>query len=310
MKTYEQMARDALRRIDDESRISRQRRQNAIRATVAVCCAVLTVFVGVGVPLLTKNEQPHPWDETVTPIATSVLQVAYLSENGWDRSVMEQQIETQMRYKLSVIDTRGLTTAQREALRQEKVQQMHQELSAYYEDYSNGAGGVNSAWNNALFMMLRGGSFQLELNEEKTVESIRAECDSIYGEAEFGIHSKNFVGQKVAYQAKRYDGMEQRMEKETRHGNVYLHAMSVTLDGDTCDRIRQDGYFYIRWKPSAKLYEVLNDDPKKALSDFSDQMTITVNYTDGSLESHQIDIVFHDDGNIGAVYQGLTRTEK
>lgn len=311
MKTYEQMAQDVLKRIDDVNIKRQHRRQNVLRAAVAVSCAVLTVLAGAGIPSLMPKESTTSSDGTVKPIATSVLQVAYLSENGWQSSAMKEQIETQMRYKLCVIDTRGLTTTQRETLRQEKVAQLEQELSEYYSDYNRNYGGsVNNAWSNALFIMLRGGVFQLDPDEEKTVESIRAECSSIYGEAEFGIHSVNLVGQKVAYHAKWYDGTEQRTEKETRHGNVYLHAMSVALDGTTYDRIRSDGDFYIRWKPSSKLYEFLNEDPNKALSDFSDQMTITVNYTDGSMESHQLDIVFHDDGNIGAVYQGFTQTEK
>ncbi len=316
MKTYEQMAQDALRRIDDENHIRRQRRQNAIRATVAVCCAVLTVLVGASIPLLTSDAPPPSSGGTVTPIATSVLQVAYLSENGWDRSVMKEQVETQMRYKLSVIDTRGLTSTQREALRQEMVAKQEQELLAFnpefYSGNSNsiGGGGVNNGWDNALFVTYRAGVFQLDIDEKKKVESIRAECDSIYGEAEFYIYSKNFVGKKVAYQAKWYDGTELCTEKETRHGNVYLYAKGIALDGDTYDLIQSDGGFYIRWKPSLKLYEVLNEDPNKALSDFSDQMTITVNYADGTLESHQLAIVFHDDGNIGVIYQGFTQTEE
>ena len=304
MKTYEQMAQDVLQRIEDINVRRRRRRQNTLRAAVAVSCVVLTVFAGAGIPSLMPKESTISSNGTVTPIATSVLQIAYLSENGWDRSAIKEQIETQMRYKLSVIDTRGLTTAQRETLRQEKVAQLEQELSEFYSEYSYGGGGVNSAWDNALFVTLRGGAFQLDADEEKTVESIRAQCSSIYGEAEFGIHSINLVGQKVAYQAKWYDGIEQRTEKETRHGNVYLHATSVTLDGSTYERIRADGVFYIRWKPSSKLYEALNDNPDRPLSEFSDQMTITVNYTDGSRDDHKIDIVFHDDGNIGAVYHG------
>ena len=313
MKTYEQMAQDVLQRIEDINVRRRRRRQNTLRAAVAVSCAVLTVLAGIGVPSLMPKESTTSADETVKPIATSVLQVAYLSENGWDRSEMKEQIETQMRYKLSVVDTRGLTTIQREALRQEMVAKQEQELLAFdpefYSGNSIGGGGVNNGWDNALFVTFCAGVFQLDLNEEKTVESIRAECRSIYGEAEFGIHSIKLVGQKVAYQAKWYDGTEQRTEKETRHGNVYLHAMSVALDGATYDRIRQDGDFYIRWKPSSKLYEALNDNPDRPLSEFSDQMTITVNYTDGSRDNHKIDIVFHDDGNIGAVYHGGTTAE-
>ncbi len=304
MKTYEQMARDVLQRIDDINVNRRRRRQNTLRAAVAVSCAVLTALAGAGIPSLMPKESTALSGATVKPIATSVLQMAYLSENGWDRCAMAEQIETQMRYKLIVTDVRGMTAAQREALRQEKVEQVCQELSRYYSDYRNGGGGVNNAWDNALFTMLRGGSFQLDLKGEKTVESIRAQCGSIYGEAEFGIHSKRLVGQKIAYQAKWYDGTEQHTEKETHNGIVYLHATSVTLDGATYERIRPDGEFYIRWKPSSKLYEVFNEDPNKALSDISDQMTITVNYTDGSRDDHKIDIVFHDDGNIGAVYRG------
>lgn len=314
MKTYEQMAQDALRRIDDENRCCRHRRQQVFRAAVAVGCAVLTVLVGAGVPFLTKNEQPRPSAESATPIATSVLQVAYLSENGWDRSVMKEQVETQMRYKLSVIDTRGMTAAQRQALFQKMVAKQEENLlefdPEFYSGNSIGGGGVNNGWDNALFETYRAGVFQLDIDEKKKVDSIRAECSSIYGEAEFYIYSINFVGKKVAYQAKWHDGTERRIEKETRHGNVFLHAMGVALDGDTYDLIQSDGGFYIRWKPSVRLYETLNEDPNKALSDFSDQMTITVNYTDGTSESHPLDIVFHDDGNIGVVYQGSIRTEK
>ena len=314
MKTYEKMAQDALRRIDEENRICCRRRQQVFRTAVAVGCAVLTVLVGAGVPFLTKNEQPHHSGETVKPIAISVLQVAYLGENGWDRSAMKEQIETQMRYKLSVVDTRGMTTTQRQALFLKMVAKQEENLlefdPEFYSGNSIGGGGVNNGWDNALFETYRAGVFQLDIHKGKTVENIRAECSSIYGEAEFSIHSRNFIGQKIAYQAKWYDGTERRIEKETRHGNVFLHAMGVALDGDTYDLIQSDGGFYIRWKPSAKLYEVLNEDPNKALSDFSDQMTITVNYTDGTREEHRIDMVFHDNGNIGAVYQGVTWTEK
>lgn len=314
MKTYDRMAQDALQRIVVENGKRRIRRQNAFRASVAVGCAVLAVLVGACVPFLTQNEQPDSLSETVTPIAASVLQVAHFSEGGLDRSAMKEQIETQMRYKLSVIDTRGMTAAQRQALFQKMVAKQEEKLlefdPGFYSGNSIGGGGVNNGWDNALFETYRAGVFQLDIHKGKTVENIRAECSSIYGEAEFSIHSRNFIGQKIAYQAKWYDGTERRIEKETRHGNVFLHAMGVALDGDTYDLIQSDGGFYIRWKPSAKLYEVLNEDPNKALSDFSDQMTITVNYTDGTREEHRIDMVFHDNGNIGAVYQGVTWTEK
>ncbi len=313
MKTYEQMAQDVLQRIDDINVNCRRRRQNALRAVVAMSCVALTVLAGAGIPSLMPKESTASSDETITPIATSVLQVAYLSENGWDRSAMKEQVETQMRYKLSVVDTRGLTAAQREALRQEMVAKQEQELLAFdpefYSGNSIGGGGVNNAWDNALFVTYRAGVFWLDIDEKKKVESIRGECSSIYGETEFCIYSKNFVGRKVAYQAKLYDGTELRVEKETRRGNVYLYAQGVALDGDTYDPIQSDGGFYIRWKPSPKLYETLNDNPDRPLSEFSDQMTITVNYTDRSWDNHKIDIVFHDDGNIGAVYHGGTTAE-
>lgn len=306
MKTYEQMAHTVLQKIDEENKKKAYRRQQIFRASVAVCCAVLTVLAGVGVSHFGKDKQTSPSNGITKPIATSVLQVAYLSENGCQRSVMKEHIETQMRYNLSVIDTRGLTTSQREALREEKVEQLERAITDNYQEFNNCGGSVNSAWDNVLFILLHGGSFELDHGEGKTVENIYAECSSVYGEVEFGIHSKYLIDKKIVYQA-RWNGneTEQRVEKETRHGNVFLHAKSIKLDGATYDRVRTDGAFYIRWKPTSKLYEVLNQDPNKALSDFSDQMTIIVNYTDGTADTHRIDMVFHDDGNIGAVYQGV-----
>ena len=278
MKTYEQMAQDVLRRIDDINTVRRRRRRNALRASVALGCAALILSVGFGIPSLRPGETVTLPGETSTPIATSVLQVAYLSESGWDRHVMKELVETKMRYKLSVIDTRAMTASQRDALWQDLVAQNEQRLlelykehyGEHYDGYGLGSAGVNNAWDNALFVTTRAGVFQLDINEEKTVESIRAECGSVYGEAEFYIYSKNFVGKKIAYQATWHDGTETRTEKETRHGNVYLYAKGVELDGDTYALALADGGYYIRWKPSRKLYEELNEDPDKALSDFSE----------------------------------------
>ena len=212
MKTYEKMARDALQRIDEENGKRRAHCRNIIRFSVAVGCAALAVFVGVGIPFLVEKEQSLPSNSMVKPITTSVLQVAYLSENGWDCTVMKEQIETQMRYKLSVVDTRGMTAAQREKLRQEMVAKQEEELlklyPEIYSEYASGGVGVNSAWDNVLFMMCRVGEFQLDINEEKMVKSIRAECSSVYSEVEFCLHSVDLVGQKVAYRAKWADTEE------------------------------------------------------------------------------------------------------
>lgn len=320
MKTYEQTARDALQRIDAIQTKRRHRRRNAARATVAVSCVALTVLCSAHISSpASKTPAVTPQDShlaqihtsvTLTPetdhrVVTSVLQMAYLSDGGWDRYAMERQTEMPMRYLLSVIDVRGLTAAQRDALREEKVEQLHQALSEYYEDYNEGGGNVYNAWDNALFVLLRGGSFHLDVNEQKTVESLSAECSSPYGEVEFGVHSGSLVGQKVSYEATDCDGTKRHVEEDTRNGNAYLHAMGIALDGDTYHRICGDGELNICWRPSSKMYEALNADPTAALSDFAHQMTVTVRYTDGTCESHVLDIVFHDDGSIGAIYQGV-----
>lgn len=303
MKNYEQMAADVLCRAED----CRRRRRMLMCSTLAACGAVMLILAGVWYALPLEEGHGSLLLEVPAPKANSSLQVSYVSENGWTAEEMKTQIETEMRYKLTVADTRDLTVEQREALRQDLVAKLENELltfdNEFYSGHSVGGGGVNSAWDNALFTTLRVGFFRLAINEEKAVRSIRAECSTVYGEAEFYVYSKNLADKPVAYQAKWYDGTEQRLEKETRNGNVYLHAKGVELDGDTYDLIQSDGGFYIRWKPAGKLYETLNEDPQKALSEFSDQMTITVTYADGSAESHLLDIVFHDDGNIGAIYQ-------
>ena len=80
--------------------------------------------------------------------------------------------------------------------------------------------------------------------------------------------------------------------------------MAIELDGDVYEQVTTNGFYHIRWKPSSKLYDVLNENPNKRLSDFSDQMTITVTYTDGTREEHKVDMVFYGDGNINARYNG------
>lgn len=325
MKTYEQMARDALQRIDAIHVKRRCRRRNVIRAAVALGCVALTVLCGTQMHSLVSDTLPTSLTnghtsgtgasvtlipETDTRVITSVVQMAYLSKNGWDSCDMEKQTEMPMRYRLSVVDVRGLTTAQRDALREEKVEQLHQELCDDFGDSCDARGSVKSAWDNTLFVLLRGGSFRLSVNELKQVDSIRVECSSVYGEVEVGVHSANLVGQKIAYQAKNYDGVEEYVEEETRYGNIYLKAMGIALEGKTYDSICSNGELNIYWQPSSKMYDALNADPTKALSDFADQMTVAVRYADGTYESHLLDIVFHDDGSIGAIYRGVTQSEE
>ena len=304
MKTYEQMAQDVLQRIDDINVRHRRRRQNTLRAAVALSCGMLTVLASVGIPLLMPKESTILSNGTVAPIATSVLQVAYLGSDGWNSNEMRKQVETQIHYKLSVFDVRDMTADKRQTLHNQLIQEQKAETSRNDSIYRYDGWQVNSGWENATFVLLRGGSFQLDIQEGKSVSSIYAECTSGYGEAEFGIRMETDAIKEIGFIAECGDGESAYIKKSLENGMAYMHAERISLDEDDFAIVQQNGELYVRWKPSKLLYEVLNKDPQKQLSVLSDEMVLVVHYTDGTWEEHKIELVFYDDGNINARYNG------
>lgn len=80
----------------------------------------------------------------------------------------------------------------------------------------------------------------------------------------------------------------------TLSGNYYQILVQQQQNGT--------GRLEINWRPDSLLYDTLNRNPDLLLSTFRDTVSLCVEYTDGSLEKHVVEIAFDDDGNATPCY--------
>ena len=306
MKSCEEMADAVLRRAE-----AYRRRRARIRSVAAVGSALAVVMVAACVAMALEN---HRNDVQVvqlsTPKVASRLQMAYLSAEGWTTEEMKSRIETEMRYSLFVTDIRNLSSEEKERLlRAEKTQLETKAESIGVPATIGKSMMLNLAWDNAIFALVRGGGFRLALDHSKQVKRISAACASGYGEAEIFLRSGVLEGRDIPYRAAFDDGEERELTKKVSGDGVWLHAKTVAVEQTVLMEVlgqdgKGDGDLTVCWRPCDRLYEALNENLATPLSSFSDTMTVVVTYEDDTLDIHEIDMVFEDDGAIKAVYRG------
>lgn len=90
---------------------------------------------------------------------------------------------------------------------------------------------------------------------------------------------------------------------------------SVTAQtGDNCwcninpGKDKETGELYrgieVNWYPPTTYFDMLLENPETSLSELADTITVTVRFTDGSVETAVVDVNGDDDGNIFMTYRG------
>ena len=60
----------------------------------------------------------------------------------------------------------------------------------------------------------------------------------------------------------------------------------------------------VSWYPPTTYFDMLLENPETSLSELTDTITVTVRFTDGSVETAVVDVNGDDDGNIFMTYRG------
>ena len=96
------------------------------------------------------------------------------------------------------------------------------------------------------------------------------------------------------------------LQLREEHDIVTLpHGTDITV---TAEQYHQDSGGFT-WRNSYKLDNALNDNPDMPLSTFTDTITFTVEYENGSKEIAVIDVVFDDDGNASFINRDYSYAE-
>ena len=174
-------------------------------------------------------------------------------------------------YKISLIDVRGMNKSDRDKI------YLNERDSAI--DYSEAVGNsrvtVRGAGENVILTEYYANYIKLDLKNIENVKSINAKTSTKWGQIEY------------------YD--TKLIETEIEKGNTtpIPHGQEITI---SAEQYHNDCEGF-SWKNTAEMTQDIDENPDTPLSTYSDTITFTVEYKDGSKEVGIIDVVFDDEGN-------------
>ena len=289
MKNYEQMAEDVLRRAEEYT-VRRKRNQRIVATAAVFACLSLLIAVNIimvgmeqtpfienpaqmgSQPTEGSKEPDNPNPSTSIPDEYKqqdygVVLLVASSPNDPGTKLVEN-LTLPMNYFLRVRDLRGLDSAERDLA-------INEERNLNDQVWDEGLGSAN--WkrvnglvrDNYMISFVRINQFCLKIENFDLVESISIRCTTKYGELDVEYCDK------IA----------------TNWWEVEL------LPEDISEFYRENG-LRISWDYTTALLEELDKDPSMPLSTFSDVVTFTVNFLDGTVQESKVRIAIREDGQI------------
>lgn len=291
MKNYDEMTENVFRRRNIYvARQKQTRRVTGIALTVAAVCLVgaLTLSRSNEAPIAdTLHAAPAPTQtapttlpSTASPVETSpteappmehAYQLTFLAHSANAvETPLQEDIILPLTYYIDVTDTRDLTPEATEALMRQQAAELESRLMDLLDDTD--ILGLSHRRtlrrDNYIISTLRYGSFQIWCERWDEVASVRIQTTTGYGEI-------------TAF----------------RDATDYQLGFDITIAELPSD---DTAPLLIDWMYSNKLLEELEQDPTTPLSHFCDTITVTTTYEDGTIQTHHIPIILHDDGSISA----------
>jgi len=287
VKTYDEMTASVLTRRD--AYVNRKKKQRNILTSSALACITAAVcLLAVEVtPHSTPHNTPHitpSATSSTTPSETVTLSMEsrmYLATNG-QQTLLAEGMKLPSAYSLSVQDIRGLSEEEIDSvytIEQEAAQNI------VYEHADTIAHANTLRRENVVVSLVRLGTFELEIDDPKEVAFISGKTTTEYGRVEFFYQSD-------AIPKDEYGPFSDN--EMTLSGEYYQILVQQQQNGK--------GRLEINWRPSSLLYDTIDQDPDRPLSTFRDTFLLMVEYSDGSLEEHVVEIAFDDDGNAAPRY--------
>ena len=286
MKTYEEMAQSVI----DRAKAHKTLRNRWIAGSVA---AVLALCVCVGVmgrrpqPDTTMQEQP------VTQTAKTEPRVTFLYAQGDTTSELKQGVKLPSHCELRVVDVSGMTDEEIEAIALEEQEYADALTAAYPDDKGHGwmqysADGYPSASNDHLVAtFINAGYFILDVQDWSSVESVEATTKNsvLILPAFSGAEEKEQIDPFAYPQSRHYHMNRGELNEAYEAGQWYYDGIGVNIG------------------LGSGVVWYLNDNPVP-LSQLSETITFTFNFTDGTQETYTIDMIFNDNGQIYTLYRG------
>ena len=294
MKSYEEMTRSVLDKAQICKAAQKRRNSGVVIVAACVCCAVLTVTLAVQkdrqpgadikLEASTTVSQNEPSEVVgVDAVSPRLVLLCAPSRNDTPR-VMEEKIKIPYNGELRVSDISGMT--------EEEKRQLGKEEAAYIEnlwgDFANESGFGRYMLDNVMVTTISVGEFGIRLDAMDMVSRIRV--------------SVTENGSIISYP--RVEGC-----KTSAYTFEDDQQLIIDIDGESLkESLAQNGRdtLGLFWNISPWSVTKLDKDPDMDLSQFSDRITITIDYTDGRVEETTVLMLVDSNGQISAMLEGTT----
>lgn len=294
MKNYEQMAEDVLRRAAEYT-VHRKRNQRIAATAAAFACLSLLIAVNIimvgmeDTPFIenpaqigshqTEGSKPQvqnpntvPGGDTFGDYGFVLLAARTMTAPG---TPLEHDLQLPLNYSLRVRDFRGASDLERLKAELEERELFKAMMDEGLDGASMKLGNCTNR-ENYMISFVRTGCFRLWITDRNSVERISIKSTTKYGQIDVSLSNNTFPkGHEVTLLP------EDIPEWDWKHG------------------------LRINWKYSDAVLEALDENPSMPLSEFSDLLVFTVEFSDGSVEERKVEVLILDNGEVMALLQSI-----
>lgn len=317
MKTYEEMTQSVMKKAQTHRAYQKRRNSNLALIMVCACCvAVSVVFINY-----TNREDNRE-------IALNDSSTATLADNSTPRlvllcatsdkeppRVMEERVKIPYQTELRIRHITGMT--------EEEISQVEKEETAYTSKlfglFTEPRAYSRYVLDNILVTTISIGEFEIKLNDMDKVERFRISTTEngmllTYPDVKLYEHhvSGYLEGQSlyietdgdIIVQSRPAGPKSESSQDNTAKEDEQLH---IDVDGERLkEMLAEKGLdtLGVFWHISPWAVTQLDKDPKMDLSQFSDRITIRIDYTDGRVEVTTICMEIDSSGKVYAILEG------
>lgn len=307
MKTCEEMARSVMHRAKAHKAVMKRRVVTVTAAVLCICCIGLVAFA-MNAPIpeepVAQLRQTAPVVEDVPamedvptiddpvvedPVQISDARVTFLSASGESQVIMREGVTLPLKMEMRVKNLQGLTEEEKEAIIEAEGQYAESVVKSVASfdkfGYYSGPGyhWTQYTSDDHVLTTIIAGHFRLAVGGSDDMESIYFET----GGAIQLCYLPDMEEDEDYEDEWRYHLDEAEIKQ-------YYHAY--------------DGGFVFTWLVDGREVSEMNKKPVFDPSAFSDYIKVVVTFKDGTVETHQIDIVITEDGQTSAIYRGQPAT--
>lgn len=295
MKTYKEMTDSVFSKAQNQIARRKRRVTSFTLVCACLCCIILvvTLFGDIGTPDMPNgdvsmeeavtNQATEPFGETNGSETESPKLIFLCADsNNASPQIMEQKIMIPYKAELRVLKTAGMN-------KEEKHQACEKEnayVSEMWGDLVDESGFGRYTLDNVMVTTVSVGALGIKVNDWDSIARI---CASVTENGTLLSFPRVDGSKTSAYTFKEDEQL--LMEIDGKHLKECLAENGRDFLG-------------LFWNISPWSVTKLDKDPDMDLSQFSDRITITIEYTDGGIETATILMLVDGNGKISAMLEG------